>query len=185
MKRGESLAIALHPTDEAIRLVAEANVPLSVCPASGLPAGTIRECSPLTASSGTQSATLRLGGHVAFSVQASADGTLSRLDINYTAEDAFLLLKPPGAWDGIAVQFTPGFTTVGAIAYTSQFRPVEGLTIRLEQLGTAITTTGPCAFPSELPTCFTNVTPGEPAFVAVNGTASLSDGVFLDLDFGR
>lgn len=127
---GESLTIALHPTEVPIGVAVSATMPLDACPADldggvvpvgshSWPSGSgFMTCLPLDASGRIAlPSTNSRSYHVAFALRARASGTVRSVVINYSYEDAFLeVVPPPGRADGMTVSFTPLSSTVGVDA---------------------------------------------------------------------
>jgi hypothetical protein len=187
---GRHIAIAFHP-DRSPARVWSSSPAFEVCPAStegtvgkdsGWPTWVPFEgCAPL-GTAGFVLPTADGSTHLGFAVRATDAVDRARVIIDYGRRDGFFEVLPPaGRATDLDVTFTPGSSTITAIAYDlPNYSPSKSAQIETLQDQAIIDAAADCDFPSESD-CLGPVTAGIPVTVRLHdkGSGGLQVALFL------
>lgn len=180
---GNWLTVGLHPTTTPVQLHASGPAPLEVCPA-GLDGGLddsswppelkFQSCINLSPSGNATLPATTGGFHVAFAIKDVSPGPLGPLavSVTYDATDSFVEVIPPAtsSQTSLTVSYTPRSATTGATATpVNLVTPATGYALDVLQAGRALNQMVACDFPTELDSCFGDVTPGQAVSVQLVG----------------
>ena len=186
LSSGNWLTVGLHPTTTPVQLHASATSPLEVCPA-GLDGGLddsswppefkFQSCIDLSPSGNATLPATTGGNHVSFAIKAISPGPLSplQLSVTYSATDSFVEVIPPATSSQtyLTVSYTPLSATTGATdTPINLVTPAPGYSLDVMQAGQALNQMVACDFPTELTSCFGDVTPGQAVSVQLVGRGS-------------
>ena len=175
LSSGNWLTVGLHPTTTPVQLHASGTTPLEACPAgldgglndSSWPPGfKFQSCIDLSPSGNATLPATDGGSHVAFAIKDVSPGPLSPLavSVTYDATDSFVEVIPPATSSQtyLTVSYTPTSATTGATdTPINLLTPAPGYSLDVMQAGRALNQMVPCDFPTELTSCFGDVTPGQ------------------------
>lgn len=183
LSSGNWLTVGLHPTTTPVQLHASGTTPLEACPAGldgGLDDGSwppgfkFQRCINLSPSGNATLPATDGGYHVAFAIKAVSPGPLSPLavSVTYDATDSFVEVIPPATSSQtyLTVSYTPLSVTTGATdTPVNLLTPAPGYSLDVMQAGRALSQMVACDFPTELVSCFGDVTPGHVVSVQLVG----------------
>jgi hypothetical protein len=186
LSSGNWLTVGLHPTTTPVQLHASATSPLEVCPAgldgglddSSWPLGfNFQSCINLSPSGNATLPATSGGYHVAFAIKDVSPSPLSPLEVSvtYSATDSFVEVIPPATTSQtyLTVSYTPLSATTGATdTPINLLTPAPGYSLDVMQAGRALNQMAACDFPTELSSCFGDVTPGQAVSVQLVGRGS-------------
>lgn len=181
LSSGNWLTVGLHPTTTPVQLHASGTTPLEVCPAgldgglndSSWPPG-FQSCINLSPSGNATLPATDGETHVAVAIKDVSPGPLSPLEVSitYDATDSFVEVIPPATSSQtyLSVSYTPNSATTGATETPINLvTPAPGYSLDVMQAGRALNQMVPCDFPTELTSCFGDVTPGRAVSVQLVG----------------
>jgi hypothetical protein len=173
---GQGISIGLHPSEDPIRLRANASMPLTVCPDGNSDIGTglswpsrrFSECLRFTQDEWLQMPSSRTAGdHLGFRIVAGQSGAISSLIVSYQRVDPFfIIVTSSSVMTAMTSTFTPAGTSAAVGLYSDQ-KSSPASQIAVTQAGNAKPEIGPCTFLSEASECFLGLVSGQPVTVRV------------------